>query len=102
MDILEYGGDVQVLAPSRCGGGIDQLRSAARHYDTTAGRKAMTMYPVPVFLVSLTALSIAAWIGRRASADARRSETMREEFGIIQGATLTLLGRSSGSRSRWR
>ena len=53
----------------------------------------MTVYPVPVFLISLTALSIAAWIGttrfRKMHAEVT---TMREEFGIIQGATLTLLG----------
>lgn len=53
----------------------------------------MTVYPIPVFLVSLTALSIAAWIGTtRFSRMRAEVTTMREEFGIIQGATLTLLG----------
>ena len=53
----------------------------------------MTVYPVPVFLVSLAALSLAAWIGTtRFSRMRAEVTTMREEFGIIQGATLTLLG----------
>ena len=53
----------------------------------------MTVYPVPVFLISLAALSIAAWIGTTRFGRLRAEvTTMREEFGIIQGATLTLLG----------
>ena len=53
----------------------------------------MNVYPVPVFLVSLTALSLAAWIGStRFSRMRAEVTTMRDEFGIIQGATLTLLG----------
>jgi formate-dependent nitrite reductase membrane component NrfD len=53
----------------------------------------MTVHPVPVFLVSLAALSLAAWIGTTRFGRMRAEvTTMREEFGIIQGATLTLLG----------
>ena len=53
----------------------------------------MTVYPVPVFLVSLAALSLAAWVGTTRFGRMRAEvTTMREEFGIIQGATLTLLG----------
>jgi predicted DNA-binding transcriptional regulator YafY len=34
MDILKYGGDVQVLAPESLRAAVlDQLRSATRHYD---------------------------------------------------------------------
>lgn len=53
----------------------------------------MTVYPVPVFLASLAALSLAAWVGATRFGRMRAEvTTMREEFGIIQGATLTLLG----------
>jgi hypothetical protein len=53
----------------------------------------VTVDPVPVFLVSLAALSLAAWIGTTRFSRMRAEVTsMREEFGIIQGATLTLLG----------
>jgi hypothetical protein len=53
----------------------------------------MTVYPVPVLLVSLAVLSLAAWIGTtRFSRMRAEVATMRDEFGIIQAATLTLLG----------
>jgi hypothetical protein len=53
----------------------------------------MIVFPIPLFLASFLALSLAAWLGvtrfekRRAEAAA-----LREEFTVIQGATLTLLG----------
>jgi hypothetical protein len=53
----------------------------------------MTVSPVPIFLVSLAALSLAAWVGTTRFSKMRAEvTTMRDEFGIIQGATLTLLG----------
>jgi hypothetical protein len=53
----------------------------------------MTVHPVPVLLVSLAVLSLAAWIGTtRFSRMRAEVATMRDEFGIIQAATLTLLG----------
>jgi hypothetical protein len=53
----------------------------------------MIVFPIPLFVVSFLVLSLAAWLGvtrfekRRVEAAA-----LREEFTVIQGATLTLLG----------
>jgi len=53
----------------------------------------MTVYPVAAFLVSLAGLSLAAWVGAtRFSKLHAEVNRMREEYGVIQGATLTLLG----------
>ena len=53
----------------------------------------MTVYPVAAFLVSLAGLSLAAWVGAtRFSKLHDEVNRMRDEYGIIQGATLTLLG----------
>ena len=53
----------------------------------------MTVNPVPIFLVSLALLSLAAWVGTTRFGRMRAEvSAMSEEFGIIQGATLTLLG----------
>jgi hypothetical protein len=53
----------------------------------------MTVYPIPAFLVSFVTLAIAAWIGvTRFSKLRAEASTLRDEFGVIQGATLTLLG----------
>jgi hypothetical protein len=53
----------------------------------------MTVYPIPAFLVSLVTLSIAAWVGVTGFSKLRAEvATLRDEFGVIQGATLTLLG----------
>ena len=53
----------------------------------------MTVYPVAAFLVSLAGLSFAAWVGATRFGKLHAEvNTMREEFGVIQGATLTLLG----------
>jgi hypothetical protein len=53
----------------------------------------MTVYPIPAFLVSLVTLSIAAWVGVAGFSKLRAEvATLRDEFGVIQGATLTLLG----------
>jgi hypothetical protein len=53
----------------------------------------MTVSPVPVFLVSLALLSLAAWVGATGFGRLRAEvATQRDEFGVIQGATLTLLG----------
>lgn len=50
-------------------------------------------YPLLVFVISFLALSLSAWIGRSLSKRQRVPETEeREGFGIIQAATLTLLG----------
>jgi hypothetical protein len=53
----------------------------------------MTVYPIPAFFVSLVTLSIAAWVGVTGFSKLRAEvATLRDEFGVIQGATLTLLG----------
>jgi hypothetical protein len=53
----------------------------------------MTVYPVAAFLVSLAGLSLAAWVGAtRFSKLHDEVNRMRDEYGVIQGATLTLLG----------
>jgi hypothetical protein len=53
----------------------------------------MTVYPIPAFLISLVTLSVAAWIGvTRFTRMRAEVAALRDEFGVIQGATLTLLG----------
>lgn len=53
----------------------------------------MIVFPVPLFLVTLLVLCLAAWLGATRLENLRaQAEAIREEFGIIQGATLTLLG----------
>jgi hypothetical protein len=53
----------------------------------------VTDYPLLVFVLSFFGLSLSAWIGKSFS---KRQGTleggMREDFGVIQAATLTLLG----------
>jgi len=49
-------------------------------------------YPLAVLFVSLTALSLSAWIGATGFARLREQiERHKDEFNVIQGATLTLL-----------
>ena len=50
-------------------------------------------FPILVFLLSLAAFTAAAWLGATRFARARAHVGQhRDEFGVIQGATLTLLG----------
>lgn len=50
-------------------------------------------YPLLVLVLSLAALSLAAWVGATRFAKLREQvAALRDEYGIIQGATLTLLG----------
>ena len=53
----------------------------------------MIVFPSPLFLVSFLVLSLAAWLGATRF-DKRKAEAaaLSEEFNVIQGATLTLLG----------
>jgi hypothetical protein len=53
----------------------------------------INVYPVPAFLVTLVALTIAAWLGTTRFTSLRSTaEQQRDDFTVIQGATLTLLG----------
>jgi hypothetical protein len=53
----------------------------------------INVYPVPAFLVALVALTIAAWLGTtRLTTLQSTVEQQRDDFAVIQGATLTLLG----------
>ena len=53
----------------------------------------VTDYPLLVFVLSFFILSLSAWIGRSFSRRLRTLEAeAREDFGVIQAATLTLLG----------
>ena len=53
----------------------------------------IVVYPVAAFVVAIVTMSLAAWIGAT-RLRALRSEVaqQREDFAVIQGATLTLLG----------
>jgi hypothetical protein len=52
-----------------------------------------TDYPLLVFAISLSALSLAAWIGSSLLHTWRQlDETLREDYGVVLAATLTLLG----------
>jgi len=53
----------------------------------------VTLYPVLVWAISFFALALSAWIGVLLSGNRRAVKAeMREDFGIILAATLTLLG----------
>jgi len=53
----------------------------------------MIVFPVPLFLATFLVLCLAAWLGASRFEGLRaQAVTLRQEFGIIQGATLTLLG----------
>ncbi len=53
----------------------------------------INMYPFGVLLISLTLLTASAWLGATRFQQFRvQIEGLKDEFGIIQGATLTLLG----------
>lgn len=53
----------------------------------------INMYPLAVLLISLALLTVAAWVGSTRFHRFRgQIEAQKDEFGIIQGATLTLLG----------
>lgn len=53
----------------------------------------MIALPLPVFLVTFLVLCLSAWLGAtRFEALRAQAEAMRGEFGVIQAATLTLLG----------
>lgn len=50
-------------------------------------------YPRLIFLISLAVLWLAAWVGGRLGQQwPSRGEDSRADFGVVQGATLTLLG----------
>src|SRR5215467_311178 len=52
----------------------------------------VTLYPVLVLAISFFALALSAWIGVLLSGNRRAVKAeMREDFGVIQAATLTLL-----------
>ena len=53
---------------------------------------ALTNYPLPLFVVSFVVLWISAWIGASLKTPRAAGAGASEDFGIIQGATLTLLG----------
>lgn len=52
----------------------------------------LLMYPRFVLLISFLMLWLAAWIGVRMGRRSRLEEETRADFGVVQGATLTLLG----------
>ena len=53
----------------------------------------MIVFPIPLFLVSFLVLLLAAWLGATRFEKLRaEAAALREEFTVIQGATLTLLG----------
>lgn len=53
----------------------------------------MIVFPIPLFLACFVVLTLAAWLGVTRFAKLRaEAAALRQEFGIIQGATLTLLG----------
>jgi hypothetical protein len=53
----------------------------------------INVYPFGVLLVSVALLSASAWAGATRFQRFRANlEGLKDEFGIIQGATLTLLG----------
>src|ERR1017187_578602 len=53
----------------------------------------VTDYPLLVFMVSFVALWLSAWIGASVVRKLRTlEEEVREDFGVVLAATLTLLG----------
>src|SRR5215813_1861526 len=52
----------------------------------------VTIYPVLVFVLSFFGLALSAWIGVLFSRNRGVEAQVREDFGIVLGATLTLLG----------
>src|SRR5215467_11668658 len=53
----------------------------------------VTLYPVLVFVLCFCGLSLSAWIGALLSRNGRAVEAeVHEDFGVVQAATLTLLG----------
>jgi hypothetical protein len=53
----------------------------------------MIVLPLPAFVVTFLLLSLAVWLGATHFAGVREeAAAISEEFGVIQGATLTLLG----------
>src|SRR5262249_25967631 len=52
----------------------------------------VTIYPVLVFVLSFFGLALSAWIGVLFSRNRGVEAQVREDFGIILAATLTLLG----------
>jgi hypothetical protein len=53
----------------------------------------MVVFPIPLFLATFLVLSLAAWLGATRFAKLRAdAAAIRQEFSVIQGATLTLLG----------
>src|SRR5215510_13318506 len=52
----------------------------------------VTIYPVLVFVLSFFGLALSAWIGVLVSRNRGVEAQVREDFGIILAATLTLLG----------
>jgi hypothetical protein len=53
----------------------------------------INVYPFPAFLVAIVVLTLAAWLGTTRFTTLRSAaEGQREDFAVIQGATLTLLG----------
>ena len=52
----------------------------------------LTNYPVIFFFVSFVALWLSAWVGAVLSRRRKLEEGSRDDFGVIQAATLTLLG----------
>ena len=52
----------------------------------------VTIYPSLVFVLSFFGLALSAWIGVLFSRNRGVQAQMREDFGIILAATLTLLG----------
>jgi len=49
-------------------------------------------HPIEVFVMAFVVLSLAAWIGSAVSKRRRLDTSTHEDFGVIQAATLTLLG----------
>lgn len=53
----------------------------------------MIILPLPAFIITFLLLSLAAWLGATRFQKLRaQAASLRQEFGVIQGATLTLLG----------
>jgi hypothetical protein len=53
----------------------------------------MIVFPIPLFLLTFLVLSLAAWLGATRFNNLRaQAMELSDEFGVIQGATLTLLG----------
>jgi hypothetical protein len=53
----------------------------------------MLVFPIPLFIVTFVVLCLAAWLGATRFDQLRvEADALRREYGVIQGATLTLLG----------